>query len=87
MSATHSHLAGTSAINAYTGVNMKKTHIRSNFPRMMSAKRTIVEQQPKTVNPAKIAERDYQNRFSRIHDLDKEKEIKFSQFLGDRAMT
>ena len=30
------------------------------------------------MNPAKIAERDYLNRFSRVHDLDKEKEIKFA---------
>lgn len=41
----------------------------------MSAKRTIVpeEDATKTLNPAKIAEREYQNRFNRIQELDKEK--------------
>ena len=53
----------------------------------MSAKQTMIEEESKVLNPAKIAERDYLNRFSRVQDLDKEKEIKFAQFLGDRAMT
>lgn len=46
-----------------------------------------MEEETKPINPAKIDERDYLSRFTRVQDLDKEKEIKFSQFLGDKAMT
>ena len=67
---------------------MKKTHIRTGFPKLMSAKRTVVEQEEsKPINPAKLAEREYLSRFTRVQELDKEKQIKFSQFLGDKAMT
>ena len=39
------------------------------------------------MDPAKITEKEYLNRFNRIQQLDKEKEIKFAQYLGDKAMT
>ena len=89
MSATQNQLAVTGGINlSNTGhVKMKRTHIRTSYPKLMSAKQTMIEEESKVLNPAKIAERDYLNRFSRVQDLDKEKEIKFAQFLGDRAMT
>ena len=68
-------LATSVAINpAQTGpITMKKSHIRTSFPKLMSAKRTIVEEETKPINPAKIAEREYLSRFTRIQELDKEK--------------
>lgn len=82
MSATQQQFA-TGTINpSQTGtVNMKKTLIR----KLVSARK--VQQDIKPINPAKIAERQYLNRFTRIQDLDKEKQIKFAQYLGDKAMT
>ena len=68
--------------------NMRKTNIRTGYSKLMSAKRGLVGQDNiKTMNPAKIAERDYLNRFSKIQQLDKQKQIKFAQYLGDRAMS
>jgi hypothetical protein len=69
--------------------NLRKTNIRTGYSKLISAKKTIIpdEEGAKTMNPAKIAEREYLNRFTRIQDLDKEKEIKFASFLGDKAMT
>ena len=83
MSATQQQFGATGTINpSQTGtINMKKTLIR----KLVSAKK--VEEQIKPMNPAKIAERDYLNRFTRVQELDKEKQIKFSQYLGDKAMT
>lgn len=66
---------------------LRKTQIRTSYPKLMSAKRTLVEEdETKDLDPAKIAEREYLNRFGIVHDLDKEKDIKFAQYLGDKAM-
>ena len=46
-----------------------------------------MQEETKPINPAKIAEKEYLSKFTRIQELDKEKQIKFSQFLGDKAMT
>ena len=83
MSATQQQFGQTATLNpSQTGtVNMKKTLIR----KLVSAKK--VEEEIKPINPQKIAERDYLNRFTRIQQLDKEKQIKFSQYWGDKAMT
>jgi len=68
-------LAATGTVNmAQTGpITMKKTHIRTGFPKLMSAKRTLMEEESKPLNPAKVAEREYLSRFNRIQELDKEK--------------
>lgn len=90
MSATQ-NLGQTGAVGANlpqtSQISMKKTHIRTSYPKLMSAKRTMIEEENKTINPAKIEQREYLNRFTRVQDLDKQKQIKFSQFLGDKAMT
>ena len=58
-SVQNQNLAATGTINvAQTGpITMKKTHIRTGFPKLMSAKRTLVEEESKPLNPAKVAER------------------------------
>jgi hypothetical protein len=75
MSLTQNQMGVSGTMNlAQTGnISMKRAHIRTSYPKLMNAKRTIVEDESKTMNPAKIAEREYLNRFTRIQELDKEK--------------
>ena len=58
-SVQNQNLAATGTINvAQTGpITMKKTNIRTGFPKLMSAKRTLMEEESKPLNPAKVAER------------------------------
>lgn len=89
--AENNELLGTGSINvSQIGTNtMRKANLlRTSYPKLMSVKRTIVqEENTKTMNPEKIIEREFLSRFSRIQDLDKEKQIKFAQFLGDKPLT
>ena len=39
------------------------------------------------MNVRKIEEKEYLSRYNTIQELDKEKDIKFAEFLGDKAMT
>jgi hypothetical protein len=59
----NANFSATGNINAsQSGVSlsntMRRTNIRSNFPKLVGSKRTIVEEEmSKTINPSKVAER------------------------------
>jgi hypothetical protein len=61
-------------INKLTPNATLRKNIRTSYPKLTTAKNTMGEDElGKTLNPAKIAEREYINRFTIVHDLDKEK--------------
>ena len=70
-------------------VSMRKSHIRTSYPKLFQTKKTIVgEEEPaKTMNPAQVAEREYLNHFNRVQEMDKAKDIKFACYPGDKPMT
>lgn len=80
----------------------KKNMIRSSFPKLLATKKptgnTLMNNDQSilnakgsinnaTINPRKLEEKQYLSRFNRVFDLDKQKDIKFSQYLGDKPMT
>jgi hypothetical protein len=51
-----------------------RKNIRTTYPKIVTAKNTMVEDDlGKTLNAAKISEREYINRFGIVRDMDKEK--------------
>lgn len=57
MSQTSSQMMGTGTINA-PGINtLKKTHIRTSYPKLMAKRTQIEEEESKVMDPAKVAER------------------------------
>ena len=51
----------------------KKATIRTNYPKLINTKKSLLieEDANKTLNPAKIVEKEYLNRYNRIEQLDK----------------
>ena len=70
----------------------RKSFSRSQFPKLLAnTKRTHpgdrTQNEAKEMNARKADERDFMNHYNHVQALDKEKDIKLSEFLGDRAMT
>lgn len=87
-------------INPQSSAILKKTSfIRSNYPKLGKniSKKTIqtnsvlegtLKKSRSDSNIGKdVIEREYLNKFSKQQELDKEKDIKFAEYLGDRAMS
>ncbi len=80
--------------------NLRKISSKITYPKLLSStlkQRTIKPVQSlllgneKSLNVSAVygneQQRRFLSRFNRVHQIDKEKEIRFAEFLGDRAMS